>query len=218
MISLKYNRTLHLPWSPGGTKYDRMAKSVTNLLNRKIIITEKMDGSNVSLEVENCFARTHASAPNHPSFDALKALHASAKYGIPGGMQIFGEWCYALHSIAYSGLSSYFLAFAARDIHTMNWKNWDYVQNIANDIGVTTVPILWEGIIKSQLDLRNLTELLAKQPSACGGVREGVVVRVYDSFEDSKFSDNVMKFVRKNHVQTTDHWKNQEIVKNKLLA
>ena len=30
--------------------------------------------------------------------------------------------------------------------------------------------------------------------------------------------ENVMKWVRKDHVQTTEHWKNQEIVKNKIRA
>ncbi len=111
MNSPKYNRTFHLPWSPGATNDDKIATSVTNLLNTEIIITEKLDGSNTSLESDGCFARTHSGPPNHPSFDGLKALHAEVGFQIPSGMQLFGEWCFAKHSISYEELPGYFFAF-----------------------------------------------------------------------------------------------------------
>lgn len=108
MDSPKYNRTFHVPWSPGATSDDKIASSTDSLLNKLIVITEKMDGSNTSLEREGCFARTHASAPTHPSFDALKALHAVCKWQIPENIQLFGEWCFAVHSIEYIELPHYF--------------------------------------------------------------------------------------------------------------
>ena len=99
MESPKYNRTYHLPWSPGGTSDDKIAKDLSIIFSNDIVITEKMDGSNTSLEIGGCFARTHSGPPNHPSFDPLKALHASIKHQIPEGVQLFGEWLYAKHSI-----------------------------------------------------------------------------------------------------------------------
>ena len=224
MNSPKYPRTMHLPWSPGASKDDRIASDVSTLLNVPIVISEKLDGSNVSLERNGCFARTHAGAPTHASFDSFKALHASIKYSIEDKVQLFGEWCYALHSIGYTDLPNYLLLFGVRyldndGIDKHRWGSWSAIESWAGDIGVASVPLLWTGKVSSEKELKRLTEMLASQPSACGGYyskREGIVVRVATSFADKDFSKSVMKWVRKDHVQTTDHWKDQEIIKNKL--
>lgn len=219
MSSPKYNRTLHLPWSKGTTSDDKIAKSVDYLLNNNIIITEKIDGSNTSLEFGGCFARTHAGPPNHPSFDGLKSLHATIKYKIPQGIQLFGEWCFAVHSIKYDELPSYFMLFNVSDGSTRQppmWCSWQEVEMWAEEIGVPTVPVLFRGKIDSEHKLKSLIELMMLQPSCCGGTREGVVVRLAEEFPDESFPLCIMKCVRANHVQTPDHWKNQEIVKNKL--
>jgi len=219
MDSPKYNRTFHLPWSPGATNDDKIAISVDSLIGVPIVITEKMDGSNVSLEMAGCFARTHSGAPSHPSFDRLKVLHAGVKFIIPEDVQLFGEWCYAKHSIEYNELPSYFMLFGVRYLKETEeniWGHWDDVVMWSGDLGVATVPVLFEGIVKSEKELQQLTESLMIEPSACGGIREGIVVRRWEKFEDDKFPISVMKCVRANHVQTTEHWKDQEIIKNKL--
>lgn len=222
MGSPKYNRTMHLPWSLGGTSDDKIAPSVDTLLNRLIVITEKIDGSNTSLEHDGCYARTHASVPTHASFDGLKVLHATVKYQIPEGLQLFGEWCYAKHSIGYDQLPGYFLLFNIRDnLEDRNngdqmWFGWDDVEAWAQRIEVPTVPVLFKGTFTSENELKNLTKSLMLEPSCCGGEREGVVVRVASAFADEEFADCVMKCVRANHVQTTEHWKDQKITKNKL--
>lgn len=219
MSSPKYNRTLHLPWSKGATNDDKITDSVDSLLNVPIIITEKIDGSNTSLEFEGCFARTHASVPTHASFDGLKALHASVKYKIPVNMQLFGEWVFAKHSIEYSELPGYFLLFNVRDLNRQSlWLSWEEVQLWAEEIQVPTVPLLYQGVISSETLLQELVEGFMTQKSCCGGIREGVVVRLQSEFSDNMFSKNVMKCVRENHVQTSEHWKNQEIIKNKLKS
>lgn len=215
-LSKKYNRTLHLPFSPGGSSDDKIAKDVTSLLRRKVIITEKVDGSNVCLEYENCFARTHSGPPTHSSFDGFKALHASVKTLIPDEYQLFGEWCFALHSIPYDKLPSYFLMFGIRDVNQGIWESWNNVNLWALEINTPTVPELWSGFIKTESELQKIVEDLAKEPSKLGTVREGVVIRIAESFLDEDFSKCVMKWVRKDHVQTSDHWKDQEIVRNQL--
>jgi hypothetical protein len=37
-------------------------------------------------------------------------------------------------------------------------------------------------------------------------VREGIVARVAGMFHNDDFSTNVLKWVRKDHVTTTEHW------------
>jgi hypothetical protein len=221
MDSPKYNRTFHLPWSKGATNDDKIATDLSRLIGVPIVITEKVDGSNTSLELTGCFARTHSGPPSHASFDGLKALHAAIKHHIGGCEQLFGEWCYAKHSIEYSELPGYFLLFGVRYLNPYDrdfddWASWEEVKMWAQEIEVPTVPVLWEGRVHSEKELRELTESLMIQPSACGGIREGVVVRVSELFDDKDFSTCVMKCVRANHVQTSEHWKDQEIIKNKL--
>ena len=222
MDSPKYNRTFHIPWSPGGTNDDKRAK-MAGFYGLDIVITEKMDGSNTSLETDGCFARTHSGPPNHPSFDALKAMHATIKYKIPHGLQLFGEWCYARHSIEYNELPGYFMLFNVRDLNRVHgdtpnpmWLAWEEVEMWAEEIGVPTVPVLFKGKVWGDRELEELTNSFMNQPSACGGIREGVVIRLADEFVERSFDYCVLKCVRANHVQTSEHWKDQEIIKNKL--
>ena len=219
MDSPKYNRTFHFPFSPGATNDDKIASSMDKLIGVPIVLTEKIDGSNTSLEYDGCYARTHAGPPTHASFDRLKALHASVKHLILEHTQLFGEWCYAKHSIEYSELPGYFLLFNVRylnDAAPPNWGAWWEVETWAEEIGVPTVPVLFEGTVNSEKELKDLVESFMNQPSACGGIREGVVARVAKGFADDDFSTCVMKCVRANHVQTSEHWKDQEIIKNRL--
>ena len=220
MDSPKYNRTFHLPWSKGATNDDKIATSIESLINVEIVITEKMDGSNTSLEAEGCFARTHSGPPSHASFDGLKALHATIKYKIPNDMQFFGEWCFALHSISYNELPGYFMMFNVRDLSFPDiiWNSWDDVELWASELEVPTVPVLFRGVVKSEQELKELVESFMIQPSRCGGIREGVVVRVARPFYDWEFSQCVLKCVRKNHVNTDTHWAHQMIVHNKLKS
>ena len=219
MESPKYNRTFHFPFSPGATNDDKIATSMDKLIGVPIVLTEKMDGSNASIESKGCFARTHASTPTHASFDLLKVLHAEIGFQIPPDMQFFGEWCYAKHSIEYSALPGYFLLFGIRELDapgTGFWYAWEEVEEYSKYFEISTVPVLFKGTVNSEKELKELVESFMNQPSACGGIREGVVARVQREFKDDEFSMCIMKCVRANHVQTSDHWKDQEIIKNKL--
>ena len=217
-MSPKYPRTPHLPYSPGGTSDDRRIESVEGFLCTSIVLTEKMDGSNVCLEREACFARSHASAPNHPSFDAFKAMHAVVRSRIGEGIQVFGEWLYARHSIAYDQLPSYLMVFGVRDIAKGTWASWAEVEMWADELGAPTAPVLAkEEWLNRPWKLQQLIETLARLPSRCGGSREGIVVRRAVGFSDSEFSTSVTKWVRKDHVQTDEHWKNQEIIRNGIV-
>ncbi len=78
-----------------------------------------------------------------------------------------------------------------------------------------------EGASNDDKIASDISEVIGKQikyfmiqPSRCGGEMEGVVVRVANDFNDKDFSTSVFKMVRKNHVQTSEHWSNQSIIKN----
>lgn len=222
MINSKYNRTSHLPWSLGGANDDKVIESIDCLLNVPIVVLEKVDGSNASCQADGVFARTHAHAPTHPSFDWLKAFYATIKHKIPNDLQLFGENMYAKHSIFYDNLPSYFLLFNVRQFKddAPIWLSWDEVEMWAEEIGIPTVPVLFRGVVASESELKTLTESFMNCKSSVGGyTREGVVVRVAVQFNDNEFSTHVAKQVVANFVaQGTEHWKHQTIIQNKLKS
>ena len=215
-MGTKYPRTPHLPWSPGGTNDDRRLTSVEHLLDKPLVITEKMDGSNVCLQHDAVYARSHSSVPKHPSFNMLKALHARVKYHIPKGIQIFGEWLFAEHSIHYEMLPGYLMIFGVRDLEYPAWLGWDTVQLWAEELGIHTVPVLGHGPAASEEELRSIVGRALQQPLLFGKEREGCVVRLFDDYKDKYFERSIAKYVRAGHIQTDEHWTTKEVVRNGL--
>jgi len=172
-----------------------------------------MDGSNMMVSHHHVFARSHAGAPKHPSFDMAKQAHAKIAHLIPLDLSVFGEWVFAVHSIKYTALPGYFCIFGVRDT-TGAWWSWEEVVLMAQELGMPTVPVLFEGVCQTAQEFQTTVEQLALQPSACGGDREGVVVRLAGGY--SVLEEGLAKWVRKNHVQTDDHWSHQAIQRNGL--
>ena len=214
---IKYPRTYHLPWSEGATNDDKISKDVSYILNRKILISEKLDGSNCCLTRDNCFARSHSGPASHESFDIAKAFHSTIKFDIPDNILMFIEHCYAKHSIFYSNLKSYYNIITLFDLHRNMWLSFDDIQLYSEVFQIPTVPILYSGVVSSEKELYEICSSLMKVPSVYGPEREGVVIRVADEFSNDDFYRCVLKQVRKDHVTTSEHWKNQRIVKNIIL-
>jgi hypothetical protein len=200
----KYPRTYHLPWSPGTTSDDRIATSVDSLVGIDIVITEKLDGSNTSINKDGVYGRSHADFTKNPWDVKSWEIHQRIKSDLSEGVFIFGEGMYGIHSIEYKNLTSYFYVFGVRDNNV--WVPWESVEEYAFLLDLPTVPVLFKGQVESIKELKDLTESLVSQPSALGGQREGIVVRNADMFHNDDFAENVMKWVRKGHVQTDQHW------------
>lgn len=221
MSSAKYPRTYHLPWSPGVSSDDKVIETIHYLINTPIVITEKIDGGSCSMSRTDIFARSHSGPPKHSSFNIGKAIHASIKDKLPEGIDFFGEYVYAKHSIAYSELPGYFLLFGIRVDSFENpkvglWKSWQGVKEWARHLNIPTVPELEKTEVSSAKELQDVVEKHMNQPSVYGGEREGVVVRRTEGFSDNSFDKAIAKSVRANHVTTSKHWANQKIIPNKL--
>lgn len=208
MKNSKYPRTLHLPWSENIGSDDKRLSSVEYFLNKPLVITEKIDGSNLCITKDMVYARSHSGSPKHPSFDPAKFLHATIGYQIDSCLSIFGEWCFAVHSIEYDSLPGYFLVFHIRIDDLGDWADWDLVVRGARKLGLNTVPVLWEGIVTSEQELQTITDSVAHGSSTFGREeREGIVVRVRSGFSNELFSKSVAKWVRKDHPKDPDeHW------------
>jgi hypothetical protein len=202
----KYNRTYHLPWSPGTTSDDRISNSVESLLGTEIVITEKLDGENTGMTDEGVYARSHATFTTSPWSREVRQLHKIKVEDYLGeGVFLFGENLEGIHSIEYTNLESYFYIFGVRDNEI--WIPWEQVEEYSYVLEIPTVPVLFKGIVNTAKELQKIVEDLVSKPSELGGQREGIVVRNAGLFHNDDFADNVMKWVRKDHVKTIDkHW------------
>jgi hypothetical protein len=202
MESLKYPRTYHFPFSPGTTSDDRIKQDWQAILTNELVITEKLDGENTCIKADGVYARSHAAPTLNPWAKNMWTTWEQVKNSL-GDLAIFGENLYGLHSIEYTELDSYFYVFAIRDGDT--WLSWDEVVFYAQLLDLPTVPVLGRGIF-AEKDIKNVINTALTEGSQLGGTCEGVVCRTATDFETAQFSENVLKYVRKNHVKTDEHW------------
>ena len=199
-LRYKYPRTYHVPWSPNLKNDDRMHPDMSIFDGKNVVVTIKMDGENTTWYNDGYHARSIDSQnSNHPSRDYVKGIWARHKYLIPNNRRICGENIYALHSIEYVDLESYFQVFSIwEDNLCLSWKQ---TKEICNEMGLITVPVLYSGIYdKEYIEI------------AFGdyNFNEGYVIRIEDEFihdfNKEYFFSPMSKYVRENHVQTEEHW------------
>jgi len=204
----KYPRSKHLPWSPGGTRDDRRLIDCDHFFGKEIVVTEKLDGENSSLYRDAIHARSLSSS-DHLSRNWLKGLWGKIRWQIPEGYRICGENLYAVHSIEYKNLGTYFKVFNIWDENN-TCISWDDTIEWCELLGLDHVKVLHRGIF-SEDNIKSCWK-----PEMNGQQSEGYVVRLANSFQYKDFSTSLAKMVRKNHVQTSSHWIHSEIKTNKL--
>jgi hypothetical protein len=197
---------MHLPWSDGITDDDKVIETLDSLEGDYVVITEKMDGENTTMYRDHIHARS-IDSKHHSSRDWVKSFHASIKHNIPEGWRVCGENVYAQHSIHYDNLPSYFLGFSI-----WNEKNeclrWIETMQRFSDWGIEPVPIIWAGLCDFKMIRQGL--------HPWDNTREGYVIRAGGKFHIEEFPIKVAKYVRKNHVQTDQHWMKGPVVQNRL--
>lgn len=202
MESSKYSRTYHVPFSESVTSDDKVLSDWEGLLEHEILITEKLDGENSCLKSTGCYARSHGSPTRNPWARNMWAIWERVK-GDLGDLQVFGENLYGIHSIEYGSLSYHFYVFAIRDGD--QWLSWDEVVFYSELLDLPTVPVFERGKFTVK-EIKKIVKERMEAGSAFGGDCEGFVFRNANAFPCSDFQYNVLKYVRKNHVQTDEHW------------
>ena len=209
MEILKYPRTYHFPFSPGTTSDDRIKHDWQAILANELVITEKLDGENTCIKSDGVYARSHAAPTRNPwaknAWDIWERIKPNLK-----DFDIFGENLYGQHSIEYTRLEHHFYVFAIREGD--KWLSWDEVVFYADVLELPTVPVIKRGIF-TEKEITELINSTITEESQLGGKCEGVVCRTAQSFYNlpteqvgQHFSNNVLKYVRKNHVKTDEHW------------
>lgn len=194
---VKYPRTYHLPWSGSVGKDDRVLKSTDNFSGKRVIVTEKMDGENTTMYSDKIHARS-IDGRSHMSRDWAKQFWSTIKADIPDRWRICAENLWAKHSIEYDSLDSFLYGFSVWNNRNM-CLGWDDAKEWFELLGIKVVNVLYDGVFDQDL----IKGISSKQDYEKA---EGYVVRVAHEFDYRDFRKFVAKFVRPNHVQTTQHW------------
>ena len=130
---------------------------------------------------------------------------------IPPHFRLCGENLYALHSIPYGSLKSYFYLY---DIFNENNEalSWDETEIWAKLLELEVVDVFYRGEYNRALIHKKYEEYCKNSSDSV----EGYVVRVADKIPFECFSKLVIKYVRAGHVQTSENWMNKPVVTNKL--
>ena len=209
METTKYPRTYHLPFSEGLQNDDRKVDDDwwEYLKDKTLVLTEKLDGENQSVYKKGVFARSHGAPTTNPwsrNMWERGGIYDQVKGFLGEDEGIYGENLYGIHSIEYNKLPTYYFMFAVRN--NERWYSWKEVEEMSSILELPTVPVLMIRKFDSPKDLEETINKLMSNGSQYGDTIEGVVVRNADSFKLSDFSKNVVKYVRKNHVQTDKFW------------
>lgn len=201
---VKFSRTFHVPFSPGTTNDDKIVKTLDHFIGKETVITEKLDGENTTGTRKRVHAKS-IDSKRHWTRNRVKTLFTDIqwKLSLPQFQDIHricGENMQGKHSIHYTEMESYFYCFAIWDRQNRCYS-WDDMVLLCEELGVKPVPLLKRGIYTE-----GFLDGLYTGESKLGGIQEGYVIRLADSFHYDDYGTSVAKYVRAEHVQTDEHW------------
>ena len=201
----KYPRTLYWPYSPALPHGEDELADQAHFAGNPIVIMEKLDGSNTLLHKGEVYARS-VSAPATAKWLAMVRKHHAWKV-TEADVFLYGEEIYGVHSIEYEPVpeDETFYAFALR-FGDGSFSSFRTMVKYAQERSIPVVPILFEGIFRTVDQVRDFVSRAHQGPSALGGEREGVVLRLAAGFPTADFKHSVCKSVRVGHVQSDEHW------------
>jgi hypothetical protein len=197
---VKYPRTYHLPDSPGATKDDRVQDDLS-WLDGELVVTEKLDGGNLTFTRDEMYARSPDSG-THPWDRPAKALWTMTAHRIPDDWRVCGESMWARRSIAYHDLPGVFIVFGIWD-ETDTLLGWDDTVDWAQRLELPVVPVLYRGG-----SLSEARAAWSQQRDA--GTSEGYVLRAAGRIPAAQFSHQVLQWVRAEHVRTEASWRHRD--------
>lgn len=219
-LFVKFPSTPHLLFNSSNlSREDKLVspESKRLLLSTEITIEEKIDGANLGVSFSSSGEvqfqnRGHYILPPYMGqweqlpkwfvvfqdrlFDALEDSYI-----------LFGEWCYAKHSVYYSSLPSWFIAFDVYDIKEQKFLSVQRRNSMVEKIGLPIVPLIKYG----RLSLADIPDLIGK--SAYG---DDLCEGLYFRLDKDGWLNIRAKYVRENFSQAIEqHWSRKPLQKNK---
>ena len=190
-----------------------------------ITITEKIDGANASIVVNEDGTLTACSRRNELDqnntlqgfYDFVQTLDASiVSAALTSRYILFGEWL-VKHTIRYpEDKMKQFYVFDVYDTETEQYMPWDFTKQIAEFIGLKTVPLFYDGPF---ISWEHIYSFVGKTEMGGEPTGEGVVIKSQDRL-DNKFSGTpeYVKIVAKEFSEVHQSKPQKEIDPEKLAA
>jgi hypothetical protein len=190
-----------------------------------ITITEKIDGANASIVVNEDGTLTACSRRNELNQDNtlqgfygfVQTLDASiVSAALTSRYILFGEWL-VKHTIRYpEDKMKQFYVFDVYDTETEQYMPWDFTKQIAEFIGLKTVPLFYDGPF---ISWEHIYSFVGKTEMGGEPTGEGVVIKSQDRL-DNKFSGTpeYVKIVAKEFSEVHQSKPQKEIDPAKVAA
>ena len=187
-------------------------------LEQEVTVEEKVDGANLGIS----FAADGAvraqnrgkilSLPGSGQWHELTRwldIHCDELFDLLSDQYIlFGEWCYAQHSVFYNRLPDWFMAFDIYDRSAERFLSVMRRDRLLSQVSLATVPFIAHGRF-TYTDIVGFlsASALGDQPA------EGVYLRS----DDGDWLQQRAKLVRPTFIQTIDeHWSRSALKPNRL--
>lgn len=220
---VKFPRTPHLFWTgasqPRGDRVLAPA-AASALLQQPAAVEEKVDGASIGFSVaETGEIRVQSrgrylTRGERGQFQPLWSWLARRKDALHRALGttliLFGEWCYARHTVHYNALPDWFLAYDVYDRTSRRFWSRERRDELAERMGVTSVPLVATGTF----DRRRLERLLDRSRLGQEPM-EGLYLR----WDEGPWLRARAKLVRPGWVPADDrHWSRRPLETNRLAA
>ncbi|WP_251969032.1 RNA ligase family protein [Sphaerotilus microaerophilus] len=199
---------------------------VAGLLHGAVVVEEKLDGANLGFSLDSAGELrvqnrgTYLSEPYAGQFARLPAWLTTHGEGIAEALLdhhdspliLFGEWCAARHSLAYTRLPDWLLLFDVFDARAGRFWSSARRNALAQRLGLVTAP----QVARGRFRLNDLIQGLDTWPSRFrDGPLEGVVIRR----ESDDWCEQRAKLVRADFTQSIgEHWRGRQVEWNRLAT
>lgn len=241
-----YPRTLHL--GDSGRRQSKHQAPFSSVAEEYLVVEEKVDGSHTALffdqeaNLKIFFRQTEILSPEPPF---LAPLVAQAQRSLDGLWDtlgdryvLFGEWSYAVHTIYYDALPSYFLEDDIFDRHLDCFLSTDARHALAARLPEDfshSVRVLAQGTFDDLESIRSLigrsTYCSSSWENSLKNARQQAPSRILDSTgqmeglyiksESEGIVQGRYKWIRPSFLDLVlsadSHWKNQKFLANGLI-
>ncbi len=225
----KFPRTAHLINLGAATDDDLVVSGLQvdgASSNAHVVITEKVDGANMGFSLSadrtQVIVQNRSHYVNHTSHAQFKKLeqwvdaHRGDLYKIldrdlyfAQRYVLFGEWLTTVHSVTYTKLPDWFLAFDLYDRTTRSWVDRKTLAALLAETQIRQTPLLYEGPMPSEEELKAMVQ---RQSQFTEGRLEGVYVKV----EREGRVVGRGKVVRSDFIAGNEHWTKGILRSNQL--
>ena len=187
-------------------------------IRHDLVVEEKVDGANLGISFDssgNIRAQNRGAYLHLPSSGQWQKLSEWLKPKTEALFEqltdqciLFGEWCYAQHSVKYDRLPDWFLGFDIYDKINANFFSCSRRDEMLRRIGISKVPMIKRG----HFSLSELNNFLS-QSKLCDKPAEGLYLR----FDRGDWLEQRAKLVRPAFIQSVEqHWSRSGIKANRL--